>query len=186
MDLWKTNEREFRAHIEAHHWDAIDPEVPLVKPGAAEVRIGALTLDLVAHNSRGGVTLVEFKVSATKDTLSQLLLYPRAFQKTLVAAGCPKMPELRVVLVSPFIDRGVVELVETIRSPHPITIRLCIPDGNEQVRLISPRDSDAPEKHCWDQSQARRGVSRVGWDKTAGLLIRGRPLISNHPDSESS
>jgi hypothetical protein len=46
MDLWKAKEREFRAYIEEHHWDSIDPEVPLLRPGAAEVRIGALILDL--------------------------------------------------------------------------------------------------------------------------------------------
>jgi hypothetical protein len=80
MNLRTVKEREFRTHIEEHHWDAIDPEVPLLRPGAAEVRIGALTLDLLARNSAGGITLVEFKVSATKDTLAQLLLYPRAFR----------------------------------------------------------------------------------------------------------
>lgn len=178
MNLWTATEREFRAYIEKHHWDTIDPEVPLVKPGAAEVRIGALILDLVARNSAGGITLVEFKVKATKDTLAQLLLYPRAFSKALVKAGCPKVPDLRVVLVSPFIDRGVVELIEAVHPPHPIQIRLCVPDGENRVQLVSPRDSDFPD-HCWDQSEVTRGASQVGWDKDGGLLIRGRHLVSS-------
>lgn len=61
MDLFKATERTFREHIEKHHWEDIDPEVPLVRPHAAEVRIGALILDLVAQNKAGGITLVEFK-----------------------------------------------------------------------------------------------------------------------------
>jgi len=176
MDLWAANERAFRKHIEEHHWDAIDPEVPLVGPGAAEVRIGSLILDLVAHNKAGGITLVEFKVKATKDTLAQLLLYPRAFRRALEAAGCPKMPDLRVVLVSPFIDRGVVELIETLRPPYPVQIRLCVPDGDHRVKLVSPNTPDIPLAHCWEQSQ---GANQVGWD--GGLLIRGRRLLPPSP-----
>ena len=172
MDLWATNERDFRKHIEVHHWDSIDPEVPLVEPGAAEVRIGSLILDLVAHNKAGGITLVEFKVKATKDTLAQLLLYPRAFRRALTAAGCPKVPDLRVVLVSPFIDRGVVEWVETLQLPYPVRIRLCVPDGDNRVKLVSPNASDIPKGHCWEQSD---GACQVGWD--GDLLIRGRRLL---------
>ncbi len=176
MDLWKTNERDFRKHIEEHHWDAIDPEVPLLRPGAAEVRIGALILDLVAQNSAGGITLIEFKVKATKDTLAQLLLYPRAFRRALEAAGCQRLPDLRVVLVSPFIDRGVVELMETLPPPYPVRIRLCVPDGEHRVKLISPKDPDIPKAHCWEQSE---GTSQVGWD--GSLLIRGRRLLPPSP-----
>jgi hypothetical protein len=177
MELWK-NERTFREYIEKHHWAAIDPEVPLVRPSAAEVRIGALILDLVARNDKGGITLVEFKVKATKDTLAQLLLYPRAFRKALEKAGCPQIPALRIVLVSPFIDRGVVELAETIQSPYPIQIRLCVRDGSEGVRLTSPNEPGISEDHCWDQSAVTRGTCQVGWDKERGLLIRGQPLAS--------
>ncbi len=171
MDLWTATERDFRRHIEEHHWDAIEPEVPLIRPGAAEVRIGSLILDLVAHNKSGGITLVEFKVKATKDTLAQLLLYPRAFRRALETAGCPKLPDLQVVLVSPFIDRGVVELVETIKPPHPVLIRLCVPDGDNRVKLVSPNTPGIPREHCWEQSD---GVCQVGWD--GDLLIRGSRL----------
>jgi hypothetical protein len=176
MDLWATNERNFRKHIEEHHWGAIDPEVPLVMPSAAEVRIGSLILDLVAHNKAGGITLVEFKVKATKDTLAQLLLYPRAFRRALEASGCPKVPDLRVVLVSPFVDRGVVDLLQTLRPPYPVLIRLCVPDGDQRVKLVSPNALDIPRGHCWEQSE---GVSQVGWD--GGLLIRGRRLLPPSP-----
>jgi hypothetical protein len=178
MDLWKTNEREFRKYIENHHWDAIDPEVPLVRPSASEVRIGSLILDLVARNNAGGITLVEFKVKATKDTLAQLLLYPRAFRRALENAQCQQVPDLRVVLVSPFIDRGVVELVETLKLPYPIRIRLCIPDGETGVRLVPPTEPGVPKDHCWDQSEVTRGICQVGWDNEKGLLIRGQPLMT--------
>ncbi|MCY1072994.1 hypothetical protein [Archangium lansingense] len=178
MDLWTTNEREFRAYVEEHHWDDLDPEVPLLKPSAAEVRIGALILDLVARNTAGGITLVEFKVKASKDALAQLLLYPRAFQKALMAAGCPKVPELRVVLVSPFIDRGVVELVKLIQPPHPIHIRLCVPDGDQRIKLMSPDEPGAPAQHCWEQSEVTGRPSQVGWDMDGGLLIRGERLAA--------
>jgi hypothetical protein len=171
MELWSANERDFRKHIEEHHWDDIDPVVPLMRPGAAEVRIGSLILDLVAHNKAGGITLVEFKVKATKDTLAQLLLYPRAFQRALKAVGCPKLPDLRVVLVSPFIDRGVVELIETLTLPYPVQIRLCVPDGDSRVKLVSPNAPDIPSGHCWEQSE---GLCQVSWD--GGLLIRGHRL----------
>jgi hypothetical protein len=178
LDLWTANEREFRTYVEAHHWDDIDPEVPLLKPSAAEVRIGALTLDLVARNKAGGITLVEFKVKASKDTLAQLLLYPRAFHKALQAAGCPKVPELRVVLVSPFIDRGVVDLVKSIQPPHPIHIRLCVPDGDQRIKLMSPDEPGVPEQHCWEQSEVTGRPSQVGWDMDGGLLIRGERLAA--------
>lgn len=181
MDLSAATERTFRKHIEEHHWHSIDPDVPLVAPGAAEVRIGSLILDLVAHNNAGGITLIEFKVKATKDTLAQLLLYPRAFRRALEAAGCPRVPDLRVVLVSPFIDRGVVELVETLRLPYPIRIRLCVPDRNGHVKLVSPHAPDIPPGHCWEQSE---GASQVGWDE--GLLIRGRRLLPLSPSSPAS
>jgi len=177
MDLWKTKEREFRSYIETHHWHDIDPDVPLIKPGAAEVRIGALILDLVAPNTAGGITLVEFKVSASKDTLSQLLLYPRAFHKALKAADCPTIPDLRVVLVSPFIDQGIVDLVKTLQSPYPIKLRLCVPDGDQRVKLVSPDDPGIPEGHCWDQCEVSRGANQVGWD--GGLLIRGQRLSTS-------
>lgn len=178
MELWTTNEHEFRAYIEKHHWDDIDPEVPLMKPSAAEVRIGALTLDLVARNKAGGITLVEFKVNAAKETLAQLLLYPRAFRKALMATGCPKLPDLRVVLVSPFIDRGVVELIESIQPQlqHPIRIRLCVPDRDQRIKLMSPNDPIVPQPHCWDQSEVTGRPSQVGWDMEGGLLIRGQRL----------
>ncbi|MFL5354161.1 hypothetical protein [Archangium sp.] len=178
MDLWTANEREFRVYVEEHHWDDIDPEVPLLKPSAAEVRIGALILDLVARNKAGGLTLVEFKVKASKDTLAQLLLYPRAFEKALRAAGCPEVPKLRVVLVSPFIDRGVVELAGKIQPPHPIHIRLCVPDGDQRIKLMSPNEPGVPEQHCWEQSEVAGRSSQVGWDKDGGLLIRGQRLVA--------
>lgn len=91
----------------------------------------------------------------------------------------PALPELRVVLVSPFIDLGVVRLVETIQSPYPITIRLCIPDGDKGVKLVSPTEPGIPKDHCWDQSEVSRGQCQVGWDQDKGLLIRGQPLVSS-------
>jgi hypothetical protein len=181
MNLWTAKEREFRKYIEEHHWDAIDPEVPPLRLGAAEVRIGALILDLVAHNSAGGLTLVEFKVKASKDTLSQLLLYPRALRKALMAAGCPKVPDLRVILVSPFMDRGVVELVEALQPRDPIKLRLCVQEGEHQAKLVSPSGPNIPPAHCWDQSEVSRGVSQVGWDKDGGLLLRGNRLQGTSP-----
>src|SRR5262249_38521939 len=130
-------------------------------------------LDLVAGNTARGVTIVEFKVNAGLEALSQLLIYPHAFRKALDRASCTSPPPLRMVLVTPFLDFNVVEILQKIQPPTPIILRLCM-EREGEVCLTSP-PSQPLERHCWDQSERPGHESQVNW-KDGGVCVRGKRL----------
>ena len=133
-------------------WAQIDPVAPPNRLRyAEEVRIGSFRLDLVASNAAGGITIIELKVCASKDTLAQLLLYPRAFETHLQRRGLPHRPELRMVLVTTYLDKGVVDLIGSIRPPCPTLLRVCVAEEAGYF-LRSPREVGEERQQVWDQA----------------------------------
>jgi hypothetical protein len=86
MDPCWRSERELRRRVCDELWDELDPD-PRFKLDQGrkvdEVRIGNFVFDALAPNASGGLTIIEFKVVMSKDTLAQLLLYPRALHRAL-------------------------------------------------------------------------------------------------------
>ncbi len=126
----------FREDVLANHLEEIDPEGPRLIVGRRDVQLGQYGVDYIAHNSDGGLTVVEFEVSATRDVLGRMLLNPRAIRQTL-----QRRVRVRSVLVATHLDWGVVELCAQLRGPDPLIIRLALEDG-DSYRLVTP---DAPQ-----------------------------------------
>jgi hypothetical protein len=168
------NEQDFRKYVCEHLWDSIDPAAPLIRGGAPEVRIGAFKLDLLSANRDGGLSVVEFKVCASNEAVHQLFLYPRAVKKALERDGGP-IPSLRAVLVTPFLDRGVVEAVRSLGGlPCPMVFRLCVPDGMGGAVLRDPEREPVPGDRYWDQVDEGRRDLR---SENGHVMVRGERLM---------
>ncbi|MBI5526329.1 MAG: hypothetical protein HY897_08335 [Deltaproteobacteria bacterium] len=158
---------------------SLDPQCPLVWEGKRQVKLGNFKIDYLARNRDGGLTIVEFKICAKNDTLAQLLLYPRAITVGLKKQGCPDrlLPKTKIVLVSTFLDKGVVELARRIRPPVPIGFRLCV-EKNGGPMLVDPsEDGHEYPGQFWDQAtenpeKQRVAKSQIEW-RNGALSVKG-------------
>lgn len=171
VDFRRVGEQELRGLVELPCWNDLD-DVPLISPGATEVRIGKFTFDLLARNKAGGVTIVEFKVTAWIGTLAQLLLYPLALRHQLERDQCKSIPKIRCVLVTSYLDRGVVSAVHELAPQCPVGFRVVIDEG-QGPRLVDPtKDAHLiPEAQYWHQAEERG--SDVRWDGQR-IVMRGQ------------
>jgi RecB family endonuclease NucS len=175
MNWSKVSERQLREKIEATDLLTRDPEIGLKGYFAREVKIGSFTLDLLGKRERGDLVIVEFKANAHKNTLGQLLLYPRALRSALGR----KAPRIRTVLVSPFIDRGVVDLARKLRSVEKIVLRLAV-SVRGRVELIDPAKVDATSGQCWEQSDPSPKKHQVTW-RDGAVTVNNR-VLGQAPD----
>ena len=182
MDLRSCKEWEFRRRVCETLWDELDPE-PEFKLDRArrvdEVRIGNFVLDMLAPNAKGGLTIVEFKVVMSKDTLAQLLLYPRALRSTLRPTNVP-VPDIRMLLVTPYLDWGVVEVIKELNPKPSVFFRLCV-KNEDRLALVEPRSSDEWRGQCYDQVSESASRIALTWNgselRAKGSLIW--PLASS-------
>ncbi len=122
---------------------------------AREVKIGAYRLDAVAADPSGALVVVEFKTNASITTLSQLLLYPHALRKALVALGA-QPPRIRSLLITTFLDSNVHELSRGLAELADIEILVCTGVAPDTLTLVTPESAG---DQVWDQSTT--GSSRL-------------------------
>jgi hypothetical protein len=176
MDPRSCSERELRQRVCDELWGELDPnpEYMLDRERAVdEVRIGNFILDMLAPNARGGLTIVEFKVVMSKDTLAQLLLYQRALRRTLERANAP-VPSIRMLLVTPYLDKGVIEVFEELKPKDPVLFRLCVQNG-DRLALVDPQAGDEWSNQCYDQVDEFASKTALTWNGSE-LRAKGRLL----------
>ena len=115
---------------------------------AREVKIGAYRLDAVAADPNGALVVVEFKTNASITTLSQLLLYPHALRKALVALGA-QPPRIRSLLITTFLDSNLHELSRHLVGQADIEILVCTGTAPDKLALVAPERAG---DQVWDQS----------------------------------
>jgi len=120
----------------AHRLSEVDPQGPRLFSGQRDLKLGTYEFDYVAPNAAGGLTLIDFEVSATRDVLGRLLLHPHAVAK-VVGRAVP----LRSVLIVTHLDWNVVEAVKALRTAHPSIIRLAKEQGDD-YELVDPEGPD--------------------------------------------
>jgi hypothetical protein len=176
MDPRSCSERELRRQVCAELWGELDPNPEYVldrERAVDEVRIGNFILDMLAPNARGGLTIVEFKVVMSKDTLAQLLLYPRALRRALERANAPE-PSLRMLLVTSYLDKGVIKVLETLAPKDPVFFRLCVKTG-DRLALVDPQASSEWPNQCYDQVDEFASKTALTWNGSE-LRAKGRLL----------
>jgi hypothetical protein len=123
-----------------------------------EVPLGRYRLDALAEDADGEVVVVELKTAATKDTIGQLLLYPRALRTVLLKQGYTR--RVRSLLIATHLDSNVVGVVDELRSIADVSLKVCVGTEADGLRLVDP--ADAPPEQVWDQSaEGKQCVLRV-------------------------
>jgi hypothetical protein len=188
MEPRSWGERELRRRVMcAELWNEFDPDPKYALDWARkvdEVRIGNFILDMLAPNADGGLTIVEFKVVMSKDTLAQLLLYPRALRCALKQAKAP-VPDIRMLLVTTHLDKGVVDVLDALNPAPPVFFRLCVKKG-DQLALVDPRTlGDEPHNQYYDQVEAYSWKTVFTWTGSE-LHAKGQLLWTLDPQLRSS
>jgi hypothetical protein len=114
----------------------IDPEGPQLLEGLSGLKLGAYAFDYVARNAGGGLTLIDFEVSRSRDVLGRMLLHPHAVRRAL-----GRNIALRSVLVVTHLDWPVAELAAKVSTVCPLVVRLAKEVG-ESYSLVAPYGPD--------------------------------------------
>lgn len=124
-----------------------------------EVRIGAFRLDAVAFDPDGCLVIVELKTTRWIGTLAQLLLYPRALKKSLAAKGI-QPPPIRCLLVTTFLDRGVLDLIADYELSDTVDVLVCSGSLPDDLKLTPPLHEDAADV-VLDQADGPACIDKV-------------------------
>lgn len=134
--LTEISEKDLQRAVLDNAYPSINPRAQphSYAEGREHFRLGTFRFDFIVGNKRGGFTIVEFKRYAHHGTFGQLLLYPRAVQ---LALG--RRVPLSIVLITPYLDKGVVDLMQKLDLGEDWTFNALLATGTEShPKLLNP------------------------------------------------
>jgi len=111
-----------------------------------EVPLGAYRFDRLASDADGRLVVVELKTDAHLRTLGQLLVYRHAVAKHA------RSRQVRALLLTTYLDKNVVEVVDQLRSVIDIELKVCKDDPHDPDGLV-PVDPRAAGPQVWYQDE---------------------------------